>query len=202
MINNNILKRLSKRQRKTKETQIMLNLNLEGQGIAQIETGIPFFDHLLNLFTFHGLFDLEIKAVGDIDVDYHHIVEDIGIVLGQALLEALGEKKGIQRYGFFFVPMDESLARVALDLSDRPFLVYQAQCPQPWVRDFNIGLIKEFFQAFANNARANVHVQLEYGEEPHHIVEAIFKAFGRALDRAVRIDERQVATLPTTKGMI
>ena len=195
-------KRIAEIQRETKETQISLKLILDGEGNSTIETGVPFFNHMLELFTRHGLFDLEIKAQGDLDVDYHHIVEDIGIVLGQAVKDAVGEKLGINRYGFFLLPMDETLASVILDLGGRSVLVYRAETQERFVRDFNIGLIKEFFQAFTNNAGANLHVNLEYGQEPHHIAEAIFKGFGRALDIATRIDSRQTDKLPSTKGRL
>lgn len=195
-------KRIAEIQRETQETQISLRLNLDGEGISTLETGVPFFNHMLELFTRHGLFDLEIKAQGDLDVDYHHVIEDIGIVLGQAVKEAVGEKLGINRYGFFLLPMDETLASVILDLGGRSVLVYRAEAQERFVRDFNIGLIKEFFQAFANNAGANLHVNLEYGKEPHHIAEAIFKGFGRALDIATRIDSRQAGKLPSTKGRL
>ncbi len=188
--------------RNTKETQIELELHLDGSGLAEIDTGIPFFDHMLTLFAKHGLFDLKVKAVGDLDVDYHHTVEDTGIVLGQALKQALGEKRGICRYGFFLLPMDEALARVALDLSNRQAFVYKVDYRDPMVRDFSIGLVKEFFQAVANEAGCNLHINLEYGEEPHHIAEAIFKCFARALDRATTLDPRLGDAVPTTKGTL
>lgn len=194
--------RIAKITRNTKETQIQMEFNVDGSGVAEIDTGIPFFDHMLTLFARHGLFDLRVKAVGDIEVDYHHTVEDTGIVLGQALKKALGEKRGIRRYGFFLLPMDETLARVALDLSNRQAFVYHVEYKDPMVRDFSIGLVKEFFQAFANDASCNLHINLEYGEEPHHIAEAIFKCFARALDRATSIDERLGDALPTTKGTL
>jgi imidazoleglycerol-phosphate dehydratase len=195
-------KRIAKIIRNTKETKIELNLNLDGSGQSDIDTGIPFFDHMLTLFAKHGLFDLQVKAVGDIDVDYHHTVEDTGIVLGQALAEALGEKRGIRRYGFFLLPMDEALARVALDLSNRQAFVYRVDYKEPMIRDFSIGLVKEFFQAFANEACCNLHINLEYGEEPHHIAEAIFKSFARALDVATSVDPRLGDAVPTTKGTL
>ena len=179
-----------------------MELNVDGTGVSEIETGIPFFDHMLTLFAKHGLFDLKIKATGDTDVDYHHMVEDTGIVLGQAVKEALTEKRGIRRYGFFLLPMDESLARVSLDLSNRQAFVYKVDYQFPMVRDFNIVLVKEFFQAFANEAACNLHINLEYGEEPHHIAEAIFKAFARALDAATAIDPRMGDALPSTKGTL
>ncbi|HBM86557.1 MAG TPA: imidazoleglycerol-phosphate dehydratase HisB [Opitutae bacterium] len=194
--------RIAKITRNTKETQIQMELNVDGTGVSEIDTGIPFFDHMLTLFAKHGLFDLKVQATGDIDVDYHHMVEDTGIVLGQALKQALGEKRGIRRYGFFLLPMDESLARVALDLSNRQAFVYNVDYRFPMVRDFSIVLVKEFFQAFANDAACNLHIQLEYGEEPHHIAEAIFKGFARALDMATTIDPRLEGALPSTKGTL
>jgi imidazoleglycerol-phosphate dehydratase len=194
--------RIAKLTRNTKETQIQMELNVDGTGVSEIDTGIPFFDHMLTLFSKHGLFDLKVKATGDIDVDYHHMVEDVGIVLGQLVKSALGDKRGIRRYGFFLLPMDESLARVVLDLSNRQAFVYQVAYQFPMVRDFNIILIKEFFQAFANEAACNLHIKLEYGEEPHHIAEAIFKAFARALDVATTVDPRLGDALPSTKGML
>lgn len=194
--------RIAKITRNTKETQIEMELNVDGTGVSEIDTGIPFFDHMLTLFAKHGLFDLKIKATGDIDVDYHHMVEDTGIVLGQCLKQALGEKRGIRRYGFFLLPMDESLSRVALDLSNRQAFVYKVDFKFPMVRDFSIVLIKEFFQAFANDCACNLHINLEYGEEPHHIAEAIFKGFARALDMATSVDPRMGDALPSTKGTL
>jgi imidazoleglycerol-phosphate dehydratase len=194
--------RIAKITRNTKETQIELELNVDGTGVSNIDTGIPFFDHMLTLFAKHGLFDLTVKATGDIDVDYHHLVEDTGIVLGQAIKQALGDKGGIRRYGFFLLPMDESLARVVLDLSNRQAFVYNVDYKFPMVRDFSIVLIKEFFQAFANDAACNLHITLEYGEEPHHIAEAIFKGFARALDMATTVDPRLGGALPSTKGTL
>jgi len=194
--------RIAKLTRNTQETQIQMELNVDGTGVSEIDTGIPFFDHMLTLFARHGMFDLKLKAVGDIEVDYHHTVEDTGIVLGQVLKNALAEKRGIRRYGFFLLPMDESLARVALDLSNRQAFVYKVDYSDPMVRDFSIGLVKEFFQAFANEACCNLHINLEYGEEPHHIAEAIFKCFARALDVATSIDPRLGDALPTTKGTL
>lgn len=194
--------RTAKLTRKTKETRIQAELNIDGSGESSIDTGIPFFDHMLILFARHGLFDLTVKAEGDIDVDYHHTVEDIGIVLGQLVKDALAEKRGIRRYGFFLLPMDECLARVAIDLSNRQAFVYKVESGDPMVRDFNIGLVKEFFQAFANEACCNLHINLEYGEEPHHVAESIFKSFARALDIATQIDPRLGDSIPTTKGML
>lgn len=194
--------RIAKLTRNTKETRIEMELNLDGSGVSEIDTGIPFFDHMLTLFSRHGLFDLKVKAEGDIEVDYHHTVEDTGIVLGQVLKEALGEKGGIRRYGFFLLPMDESLARVALDLSNRPAFVYDVDYKDAMVRDFSIGLVKEFFQSVANEAGCNLHINLQYGEEPHHIAEAIFKCFARALDMATSVDPRLGGALPSTKGTL
>ncbi len=188
--------------RTTKETEITMELGIDGSGEVSAATGIPFFDHMLTLFARHGLFDLKVEATGDIEVDYHHTVEDTGIVLGQAVKKALGEKRGIRRYGFFLLPMDESLARVALDLSNRPVLVYRVEYREAMVRDFSIGLLKEFFQAFANEAGCNLHITLEYGAEPHHIAEAIFKCCGRALDMATTVDPRLGDAVPTTKGTL
>ena len=194
--------RIAKLTRNTKETRIEMELNLDGSGVSEIDTGIPFFDHMLTLFSRHGLFDLKVKAEGDIEVDYHHTVEDTGIVLGQVLKAALGEKRGIRRYGFFLLPMDESLARVALDLSTRAAFVYHVDYKDAMVRDFSIGLVKEFFQAVANESASNLHINLEYGEEPHHIAEAIFKCYARALDTATTIDSRLGDALPSTKGTL
>ncbi len=176
--------------RKTAETDIALTLAIDGRGEARIDTGVAFFDHMLTLFAKHGLFDLTVKARGDVAVDYHHTVEDVGLVLGGAFKEALGDKIGIRRYGFFILPMDESLARVVVDVGGRPLLVYHVEAPTMFVRDFNIVLVKEFCRAFSNALGANLHVQLVYGEEPHHVAEAIFKALARALDAATQIEPR------------
>ncbi len=188
--------------RNTTETQISLLLDIDGSGKYDIETGIPFFNHMLELFARHGLFDLKIKAAGDVDIDYHHTVEDVGIVLGQAFKQALGDKAGINRYGFFILPMDEVLVRVALDLSNRPVLVYDLGRIDARVRDFNVSLCREFFQAFANEVGANLHVKLEYGDEPHHIAEGAFKCFARALNVAVSHNPKLGQALPSTKGIL
>jgi imidazoleglycerol-phosphate dehydratase len=195
-------KRVATVTRQTAETDIALTLAVDGSGTAKINTGVAFFDHMLTLFARHGLFDLEVQAKGDIDVDYHHTVEDVGLVLGQAFKEALGDKVGIRRYGFFILPMDESLARVVVDVGGRPHLVYEAEAPTMFVRDFNIVLVKEFCRAFSNALGANLHVHLVYGEEPHHVAEAIFKCMARALDVATQIEPRAADQLPTTKGKI
>ena len=194
--------RVAEIERKTGETDIRLAINIDGSGTVQSRTGVPFMDHMLELFGRHGLFDLDVQAQGDVDVDYHHTVEDFGIVLGQAVKQAIGDKLGIERYGFFLLPMDETLVQVSLDLSNRSYLVYNVLVSNYMIRDFNICLVKEFFQAFANECGCNLHIQLEYGSEPHHVCEAIFKGFARALDRATRVDPRQDGQLPSTKGLL
>ncbi len=194
--------RTAKIVRNTKETQIELEINLDGKGEYDVETGIPFFNHMLELFARHGLFNLKVKASGDIDIDYHHTVEDVGIVLGQAVKKAVGDKAGMNRYGFFILPMDEVLVRVALDLSNRPILMYDLGSSDGRVRDFNVSLCREFFQAFANEAGANLHIKLESGDEPHHIAEGTFKCFAKALSQAVGIDPRRGGMIPSTKGSI
>ena len=194
--------RIASLERETKETNIRASLNVDGSGKSEIDTGVPFFDHMLTLFAAHGLFDLEVSASGDVDVDYHHTVEDVGIVLGQLFKDAIGNKKGMRRYGFFILPMDECLGRVAIDLGNRPFLEYQVVASTSYVRDFNIILVKEFCRAFSNTLGANLHVKLEYGEEPHHIAECIFKCMARAIDAASTIDNRLEGRLPSTKGIL
>jgi imidazoleglycerol-phosphate dehydratase len=188
-------------ERVTKETRIRLSLDLDGKGKAKICTSVPFLDHMLDLFTRHGLFDMEVEAKGDIDIDFHHTVEDIGIVLGQAFREALGDKKGIRRYGQATVPMDETLAAVAIDLSGRPYLVYNVRIPKVKIGEFDVELVREFFQAFVNNCGANLHVNVMYGENVHHILEACFKAAARALDQATQMDQRIEGVL-STKGKL
>ena len=188
--------------RNTNETQIVVSVNLDGTGKGEISTGIPFFDHMLQLFSKHGYFDLSIEAIGDIDIDYHHLVEDMGITLGQAFKLALADKAGIKRYGFFVLPMDETLVTVALDLSNRAFLVFDAPLPVSMVRDFNVQLFKEFFQSFTNEAGCNLHIRLEHGKEPHHVAEAIFKGFAKALDQATNLEPRLNGGVPSTKGTL
>ena len=194
--------RIGEINRTTKETQIRIKLNLDGTGQFEGTCGVPFMDHMLVLFSKHGLFDLELSATGDIEVDYHHLIEDLGIALGEAFAQALGEKLGIYRYGSMDLPMDETLVSCVLDLSNRPFLVYNVKYEVRFVRDFNTMLLREFFQGFANTVGANLHFNLHYGDEPHHIAEAQFKAFARALDRATQIDPRQEGVLPSTKGKL
>ena len=188
--------------RQTKETQIKVSLTLDGTGEGVISTGIPFMDHMLDLFSRHGFFDLSIDATGDIEIDYHHLVEDMGICLGQAFREALGDKAGIRRYGFFLLPMDETLVTFALDLSNRAYLVWNVVPTITMVRDFNVQLFKEFFQAFANEVACNIHVCLEHGEEPHHVAEAIFKGFAKSMDIATQQEERLAGKIPSTKGTL
>ncbi len=194
--------RIASLTRETKETRISASLNVDGTGSADIDTGIPFFDHMLVLFAGHGLFDLSIKAQGDVEVDYHHTVEDVGIALGELFKDALGDKGGIVRYGFFILPMDECLCRASIDLGNRPYLAYKVASPSNYVRDFNIIIIKEFCRAFSNTLGANLHIHLEYGEEPHHIVESVFKCLARAIDAASRIDDRLEGRVPSTKGTL
>jgi imidazoleglycerol-phosphate dehydratase len=188
--------------RKTNETDIALRLNLDGRGRARIRTGIRFFDHMLELVARHGGFDLELNARGDLDVDQHHTVEDVGIVLGEAVTKALSTKRGILRAGYFLMPMDETLAASAVDLGGRPFCVVNTKIVSPRVGDFQTELTEDFFQGFAQAARANVHLRVLYGRSSHHQIEAIFKAFARALRFAVARDKRLRRVLPSTKGLL
>jgi imidazoleglycerol-phosphate dehydratase len=218
-------KRQAQISRATRETRIRVRLNLDGSGAASIKTGISFFDHMLTLFAKHAAMDLTIRGQGDLDVDFHHTVEDTGITLGQAFLQALGDKKGIRRYGTGFhpknpltgeayVPMDECLARCVVDFSGRPYLVWRGldklahkaigrrERNQDMSSAFRFGLAREFFQGFVNEARCNLHLELLYGDEPHHVVEALFKAFARAVDFACQRDPRIAGQLPSTKGKL
>lgn len=187
--------------RKTKETNISLALNLDGAGKADIHTGIAFLDHMLEQIARHGLVDLSIEAKGDLEIDAHHTVEDIGICFGEALRDAVGDKAGIVRYGHGFVPLDEALSRVVLDLSGRPGMVYEVTFPKERVGDFDVDLFKEFFQAITNHGRITLHIDAVRGGNNHHIVETVFKAFGRALRMAVERDAR-VTDIPSTKGAL
>lgn len=187
--------------RKTKETRIKLRLDLDGSGKHSISTQIPFFDHMLSLFAMHGFFDLHIEAEGDIEVDFHHTVEDVGICLGDGLKEAIGDGKGLHRYGMAIIPMDEALVTVALDLSMRPYLVYNAGVKKKRLGLFDLDLIEEFFRAFVNHGGVTLHLNTMYGRNTHHIVEAIFKGFGRALDMASSLD-RRIAGVMSTKGRL
>ena len=187
--------------RTTKETDITVSLEIDGSGKSVVDTGVPFMDHMLTLFAKHGFFDLEVKAKGDIEVDYHHTVEDLGIVLGQALLQAAGDKKGIRRYGNFLLPMDETLVMIALDLSGRAGLYYDVTPPAPMVKDIDARLFYEFFQALCTNAGLNMHVRMICSGETHHLFEAIFKGFAKALDQATSADPRIQGVL-STKGSL
>jgi imidazoleglycerol-phosphate dehydratase len=188
-------------ERKTKETEISLNLNLDGTGKAEIRTGMPFFDHMLEAFTRHGFFDVELRAKGDLEVDYHHTVEDVGLVLGQAFKEALGDKRGIRRFGEASCPLDETLANIVVDLSGRPYLYYNVKIRPGRVGDFDTDLPHEFYAAFTNQLGMNLHIDVLRGENPHHIIEACFKAFARAMDMATQIDPRVEGVL-STKGSL
>jgi len=188
--------------RKTNETDIRLKLNLDGHGKARIATGIRFFDHMLDLVARHGAFDLHVDARGDLDVDQHHTVEDVGIAFGEAVQKTLGSKRGILRAGYFLMPMDETLAAAAVDLGGRPYCVVKAKIAAKRVGDFQVELLEDFFQAFAQSAKANVHLRSLYGRSSHHQVEAIFKAFARALRFAVSRDRRLRQVLPSTKGLL
>jgi len=187
--------------RKTRETDITVTLNLDGAGVYNIETGIPFLNHMLELFAKHALLDLDIKARGDIDVDYHHTAEDLGLVLGTCLDQALGTRAGIRRYGHFLLPMDEALAQVALDLGGRPFLVYEINHPAKMIRDFDVKLVEEFLRAFVTQAKMNLHARHLYGDEVHHAYESIFKGIARALRMAVEPDPRERG-IPSSKGTL
>lgn len=187
-------------ERKTKETTIQLSIELDGSGGADVSTGIPFFDHMLSLFALHGLFDLSLKAKGDLEVDFHHTVEDVGIALGEGIRGAVGQGVGIRRFGEAHVPMDEALCRVALDISGRPYLGYRVRA-RGKVKDFNLELVEAFFKGVADRACMTLHIDMLAGTNRHHIVEAIFKGFGRALDEATSIDRRRCG-VPSTKGRI
>lgn len=187
--------------RKTKETDINLTINLDGQGKTQIDTGIPFFDHMLDGFARHGLFDLEVKAKGDTGVDSHHTIEDVGIVLGQAVTDALGGKAGIKRYGYFVLPMDETLALCAVDLSGRPYLKYSADFTVPRLGTLDTEMVREFFYAVSYSAAMNLHVKIMEAGNNHHMAEAMFKAFGKALDMAVSMEPR-ISEVWSTKGTL
>ena len=193
--------RSATRNRKTAETRIELSLHIDGSGVSSIDTGIPFFDHMLTLFSKHGLFDLDVKTVGDITVDYHHTIEDTGIVIGECLREALGTKEGIRRYGCAYLPMDETLARVVVDLSNRPHLEFRAPAGTPSAPNMPFTLVEEFCRALASNLRANIHVELLYGRDGHHIAEAIFKGLARALRDACERDSRVIG-IPSTKDTL
>ena len=193
--------RTASRERKTSETAVKVKWILDGQGRNQIQTSIPFLDHMLDLFGRHGFFDLMVEAKGDTDIDDHHTIEDIGIVMGQVLTQALGNKEGIARFGWASVPLDETLAQVTVDLSGRPYLVYQVDLPSRFIKSFDLGLFEDFFQAFVNHGAFNLHINVQYGKNPHHMMEAIFKAFAKAMDQAVRLEPRIQGVL-STKGTL
>src|SRR5436190_10211707 len=188
--------------RKTKETNVTLSLNLDGSGRGSASSGVGFFDHMLDLLARHSLIDLTVDAKGDLAVDAHHTVEDVGIVLGQAIEKALADKRGIYRYGWALVPMDESLAHVAIDLSGRPAFVFKVKFPRGTIGEFPVELVEEFFKSLATNAKMNLHISVPYGTNNHHIAEAIFKATAKALRQAVSIDERAKDAVPSTKGSL
>jgi imidazoleglycerol-phosphate dehydratase len=191
-------------ERNTSETNISLELNIDGKGEYNNNTGIAFFDHMLDLLSKHSLIDLNISAKGDLKVDYHHLVEDVGIVLGSALNEALGERKGINRYGFWVLPMDEAQAQseVCLDLGGRPFFVYVMEHDQKYIRDFDVTILKHFWRSFSDTARMNLHIELKFGEDLHHCIEATFKAVARALRMACSVDPRALDQVPSSKGRL
>ena len=189
-------------ERNTLETQIKININLDGTGKALFQTGVPFLDHMLDQVARHGLIDLEINAVGDLEIDAHHTVEDIGITLGQAFAKALGDKKGIVRYGHAYVPLDEALSRVVIDFSGRPGLYYEVNYPRGMIGTFDVDLFREFFQGFVNHAGVSLHIDNLKGSNAHHIAETIFKAFGRAIRMAITADPRMAGIMPSTKGSL
>ena len=188
--------------RDTKETQITVSVDLDGNGDSSFETGLPFLDHMMDQIARHGMIDIRIEARGDLEVDDHHTVEDIGITLGQAVIKALGSKIGIRRYGHAYVPLDEALSRVVLDLSGRPGLEYHVEFPRASVGDCDVDLFHEFFQGFVNHANVTLHIDALRGRNAHHIIETIYKAFGRALRMAVELDPRMAGTMPSTKGSL
>jgi len=194
--------RTSSIERNTKETKIKMTLNLDGSGKANIQTGVGFMDHMLELFAFHGSFDLNIVCQGDIQVDSHHTVEDLGIVLGMCIKEALGDKKGITRYGQMSIPMDEAMVTTTLDLSGRPYLVYNAVLPMPILGQYETEMTKEFFKAVSDQSLMTLHIYENYGENTHHIIEAMFKSFARALKQAVFIDEMNKDEIISSKGVL
>jgi imidazoleglycerol-phosphate dehydratase len=189
-------------ERKTKETDVTVHLDVDGTGAAKVATPIPFFSHMLDAWSKHGLMDLTVEATGDVEVDIHHTVEDVGIVLGQALRQAIGDKRGIVRYGTAFVPMDEALVAASVDISGRPFLVFNVPVARTRVSNFDLDMLQEFFRAFAFNAEITLHVTMQYGHNLHHIAEAVFKSVGRALAEATRLNPRIAGVLPSTKGAL
>jgi imidazoleglycerol-phosphate dehydratase len=201
-MNGDAMARQARIERKTRETAVWVQLDIDGTGASKVQTPIPFFSHMLEAWSKHGLMDLAVDASGDVEVDLHHTVEDVGIVLGRALREALGEKKGIVRYGTAFVPMDEALISASVDISGRPFLVFNVPVARTRVSNFDLDLLQEFFRAVAFNAEITLHVTMHYGHNLHHIAEAVFKAVGRALAEATRLNPRIAGVLPSTKGLL
>lgn len=189
-------------ERNTLETRIRVSLNLDGQGKGQFKSGVPFLEHMLDQIARHGMLDIDVLAEGDLHIDAHHTVEDIGITLGQAFAKALGDKKGIRRYGHAYVPLDEALSRVVIDFSGRPGLEYHASYPRARIGDFDVDLIHEFFQGFSNHAQVTLHIDCLRGKNAHHIAETIFKAFGRAVRMAIEADPRMAGVMPSTKGTL
>ncbi|MDB4021390.1 imidazoleglycerol-phosphate dehydratase HisB [Litorivicinus sp.] len=189
-------------ERNTLETQIQINLNLDGSGLSEFSTGIPFFEHMLDQVSRHGLVDLQIRATGDLEIDEHHTVEDVGITLGQAFAKAVGDKKGMSRYGHAYVPLDEALSRVVIDFSGRPGLFYEVPFTRSAVGGFDVDLFREFFQGFVNHAQVTLHIDNLKGDNSHHQIETVFKAFGRALRMAISNDERMSGIIPSTKGSL
>ncbi len=189
-------------ERKTNETDIKVDLDLDGIGRGSFETGVPLLDHMLDQIARHGLVDLDIKAIGDLEIDAHHTVEDVGITLGQAIAEAVGNKRSITRYGHAYVPLDEALSRVVIDLSGRPGLIYEVSFPRARIGDFDVDLFLEFFQGFVNHAQCTLHIDSIRGRNAHHIIETVFKAFGRALRMALQNDPRMEGKMPSTKGVL
>ena len=186
-------------ERKTNEVEVYVKINIDGEGKYKIDTGIPFFNHMLEQLAKHGLFDIEISAKGDTEIDFHHTVEDVGIALGEAFNQALGDKKGINRYGFSSIPFDETLSSSSLDLSGRPFFIFKVEMPSTKVGEFDVELTREFFQSFTNNLKANIHIETKYGTNNHHIIESIFKSIAKSLDVATTYDSRS-NSIPSTKG--
>lgn len=194
--------RIASIERITRETQIKVSINLDGTGVSRFVTGVPFLDHMLDQIARHGLIDLDVEAKGDLEIDAHHTVEDIGITLGQAFIKAIGDKKGIRRYAHAYVPLDEALSRVVIDISGRPGLMWSVNFPRSHIGAFDVDLFHEFFQGFINHAHVTLHIDSLKGDNAHHVAETVFKAFGRALRAAVELDPRQVGVTPSTKGVL
>ncbi len=194
--------RIAQVARDTQETQIVVGVNLDGRGTAELDTGLPFLEHMLEQVARHGLIDLTVRARGDLQIDAHHTVEDIGITFGQSLVRAVGDKKGIRRYGHAYVPLDEALSRVVIDMSGRPGLSYRVDFPRARIHEFDVDLIREFFQGFCNHAMVTLHIDALHGDNAHHMAETVFKAFGRALRMALEADPRMVGVVPSTKGLL